>query len=126
MNCIFYGTLRDEDIQRKVLGQTMDRSRSQLIELQDKQLYYVEGALYPAIVAAHGHRCQAEVYFDLTRSQIQQLCDYEEDEYTLEKWEIDAYCAYIFVPASDTRIGGKIWTLSYFQKYLKRDYLQTL
>lgn len=125
-NYIFYGTLRDPDVQKILFGASLTKKYWRTQRISGYSLFFVQGTAYPGIKANKSGSFEADLYLDLSANEQAILQAYEAEEYYLETWQIDNKHFQIFFPIPQLSLSSVEWQLQDFQKSLKSSYLMML
>lgn len=120
-NLFFYGSLRDRDLLRIVLGD--DDARVSLIEatLSDHAVHWAKGQSFPMIVPSRGETAKGLLALGLTPLDIDRLNFYEGGfDYDLRAITVDtdegAQDCQIYWPPQGTILAGDPWLLRDWQR----------
>lgn len=122
----FYGTLRDADIRKLVLGDSLSERTQGPLHLKDHRLVYVKGQPYPTITPAPGHTCEGELFGPLFPSEIAQLSAYEGDEYKVISLSQEQVLFHTFILADRSLLTKTPWNFAAFQSREKAFFLSQL
>ncbi|MFW7380913.1 MAG: gamma-glutamylcyclotransferase family protein [Oligoflexus sp.] len=125
-NYIFYGTLRDPEIQALIAGKSLAEKFWQTAIIPGYSLHFVKSCLYPALKSNPQSQFTADLYLGLSLEEQRAIFDYEGDEYELVTWQVHGQDFQIFLPLSSVRLSDEIWDLHQFQNSLKSTYLAWL
>lgn len=119
-NLFFYGSLRDQDLLRIVLGDDDARITMNDATLADHAVHWAEGQSFPMVVQAQGHTAKGLVAFGLTRDDIERLNFYEGGfDYDLRAISVEtsegAVAAEIYWPPEQGLKAGATWRLRDWQ-----------
>jgi len=120
-NLFFYGSLRDKDLLRIVLGD--DNTRVSLIEatLADHAVYWAQGESFPMVARAIGHTAKGLLAVGLTATDVLRLNFYEGGfDYDLRTISVDTpdgpVDAEIYWPPATGLTAGTPWRLRDWQR----------
>lgn len=125
----FYGTLVDPDIFEAVLGRPLANARPVDAVLEGYRAVLVVGRPYPGLVAAPGARAEGILVSGITRQDMDILIRYEDrDMYGVEVKTVRTsdgkeHVTKVFMPKRRIRLSRRQWSLTDWQRRLKRDYL---
>jgi len=130
-NYFFYGTLRDPEVAREVLGRPLSGCSPRPCVLDGYKRVYVANGTYPALVADADSRVDGIVVSRISLIEASRLSRYEGSEYTLEDMDVivrDAGVATVrvFVPKENVRLSDRPWELNLWRKYEKRRFMAGL
>lgn len=126
MNLAFYGTLRDPEILARAAQEDLTRCYYDTKSVTGWACYYIEGALYPLLLATENQSTPFSLYRDCPESAWHSLQVYEGDEYAWIELEIEGELYRVFVAAPDAKTEYVPWELDVFQQRHKADYMNNL
>jgi len=121
-----YGTLRDPDIIRTVLGRDPSPWASGTTQLPHFSCYYVEGAVYPGLKREPEAMLQLQLYQNLPADCWEKLLAYEGNEYKQVGIKYRGVTYTLFVPRACTRLSPSKWSLESFQAVHKNRFMMEL
>jgi hypothetical protein len=121
-----YGTLRDPDIIRTVLGRDPTPWARGTVQLPDWSCYYVEGAVYPGLKRVPKAVLPIQLYQNLPQDCWEKLVAYEGNEYKQVGVKFQGITYTLFVPRNCTRLSPSKWSLETFQAEHKSRFLMEL
>ncbi len=121
-----YGTLRDPDIIRAVLGRDPSPWSRGTTQLCDWSSYYVEGEVYPGLKREPRAELPLHLYQNIPQDCWEKLLAYEGSEYRLAGVKVQGVTYSLFVPHSSTGLSPQKWTLETFQSKHKSAFMMEL
>lgn len=121
-----YGTLRDPDIIRTVLGRDPGPWSRGLVTLPHWSSYYVEGAVYPGLKREPKAQLQIQLYQNIPQDCWEKLVAYEGAEYRQVGVKFQGVTYTLFVPKAATRLSPSKWSLELFQAMHKQHFMREL
>lgn len=126
MNLAFYGTLRDPDVLKLVMGGTSLNSQATTVAVKGWACLRIEGEAYPLLRSDPDATTTFDLYHDISQESWRRLVDYEGDEYFPGLIEINERSYHVFLAESFVNPSPETWTLELFQTRDKILYLRGL
>lgn len=128
MDFFFYGTLRDAEVRRRVLGRDLPAARLEDAELTDFQAVFVAGASYPTVVACPGAQTPGLLARGLGHADAARLTVFEGAPYQIRDMVVTgrhsgSVMARIFVIRGRVRATARPWTLAAWQRRFRTSFL---
>lgn len=121
-----YGTLRDPDIIRTVLGRDPSPWARGTTQLPHWSSYYVEGAVYPGLKREPQALLQLQLYQNIPLDCWEKLLAYEGADYKQVGVKFLGVTYTLFVPGTQTRLSPSKWSLESFQAEHKNRFMVEL
>ncbi|MDQ3235561.1 MAG: hypothetical protein M3Q07_27435 [Pseudobdellovibrionaceae bacterium] len=121
-----YGTLRDPDIIRTVLGRDPSPWARGTTQLPHWSSYYVEGAVYPGLKREPTAQLQLQLYQNIPMDCWEKLLTYEAAEYKQVGIKFRGVTYTLFVPSQRTPLSPSKWSLESFQAEHKTGFMMGL
>ncbi len=127
----FYGTLRDPEIARIILGRPLSGFQPTSASLKGFRAVYVAGASYPGLVSVPDD-AQANVtgivVSRLSGLDVSRLDRYEGTDYAVQKVQVetsagDVIDAHVYRPRAALRLTDKPWSLADWQRHDKKRFI---
>lgn len=125
-NFLFYGTLRDPDIQRLIAGPDLAKKFWRSEVLTGHALVFVAGTAYPGLRADAKASFIGDLYVNLSHQEQTAIVAYEDADYHLSEWRIKGIAFQVFLPTPQLELSDTPWSLQDFQIFLKSSYLTSL
>jgi len=128
MDFFFYGTLRDADVRRRVLGRDLALSAVEDAEIRDFRAVFVTGASYPTLVARRDANAPGVLVRGLNGTDASRLAEFEGTPYQVRRLLVTGersggVTARVFVIRGGVRATGRAWTLADWRRRFKRTFL---
>ena len=126
MNLAFYGTLRDPDILRFVIGDELESHFYKIITVQGWACLRIEGEAYPLLRSDPTAATIFHLYHDCSEVSWRRLVAYEGHEYTFREMDIEGRPYRVFMAEPKVSASLEIWSLDTFQSQDKFSYQNEL
>lgn len=128
MDFFFYGTLRDDEVRRQVLGRTLPAAQVESAALAGFKAFFVSGASYPTLVARAGGRVSGLLARHLGTADAARLAAFEGAAYCTRILTVTGQlsgpvAARVFVIRGGARANVRAWTLDDWQRRFKPAFL---
>lgn len=121
-----YGTLRDPDVMRTVLGCDPTPFERGTTQLSHWSSYFVEGEVYPGLKREPAAQLQLQLYQNIPQDCWEKLMAYEGAEYKEVGIRYQGVTYSLFVPKAQTRLSPSKWSLELFQAEYKQKFMMGL
>jgi len=130
-NFFFYGTLREPEIAREILGRPLSGCSPRPGILSGYKRVYVSGATYPAIVPDEDHEVDGLLVTRISALEASRLSRYEGPQYLVQEVEIrlkDGTLdqASVFVPKPALKVSSRLWDLETWRRQEKKRFMAGL
>lgn len=128
MDFFFYGTLRDDEVRRRVLGRDLPASNLEEAELDGFQAVFVAGASYPTVVPRTEACVPGLLARGLGNADAARLSAFEGTPYQIRELAVRGVrsglvTARVFVIRGGTRATAWPWTLTAWQRQFRDVFL---
>ena len=129
MDFFFYGTLRDGEVRRRVLGRDLPAGGLEDAILSDFRAVFVAGASYPTVIACPGARTPGLLARRLAAGDAGRLAVFEGAPYQVRAFMVTGrrsgpLTARVFVIRGNTRATARAWTLESWARRFRTDFLK--
>lgn len=129
MDFFFYGTLRDAEVRRRVLGRDLPTDALEEAVLADYRAVFVAGASYPTLVPFPGARAPGLLARGLGSTEAGRLATFEGAPYQVRDLTVSGrrsgpVSARVFVIRGGTRSTARPWTLADWERRFRTGFLK--
>lgn len=130
MDFFFYGTLRDADVRRRVLGRDLQAAQMEDAVLAGFSPLFAAGATFPTLVARPNGLVPGLLVRRLGVADAARLAAFEGPVYCLRTLPVAGrrsgpLNARVFTIRGEARAGGKLWSLEEWQRRFKAAFMAT-
>lgn len=131
-NYFFYGTLRDPEIAREVLGRPLSGCSPRSCKLSGYKRVYAAGATYPGIVLDAEGVVDGLMVTRISPIEASRLSRFEGPEYATLSLDVvldddgSLETVSVFVPKPSLRLTERLWVLDEWRRLEKRRFLNGL
>lgn len=130
MDFFFYGTLRDDEVRRRVLGRELPAGQVEPAEMAGFDAVFVADASYPTLVARPGGRVEGLLARRLGSAEAGRLARFEGAGYCTRAVTVigrasGPTAARVFVIRAGGRATARPWRLEDWQRRFKPAFLAT-
>jgi gamma-glutamylcyclotransferase (GGCT)/AIG2-like uncharacterized protein YtfP len=115
-----YGTLRDPDVQKLVLGRALEAPETAAATAPDHRAAVYPKQVYPGLIAARGETAQGLLMLDLSPDDMDRLDAYEGKEYARQTLRVKSRglseVATVYMPTLAIPADAPGWRLSDWQR----------
>lgn len=130
-NYFFYGTLREPEIAREILGRPLSGTSPRPCVLKGFKRVYVAGASYPALIADADCETDGILVKRISPIEASRLSRYEGPGYDVQEMKV---ClkdgleeeALVFVPKPAMKLSTKVWELDVWRRLEKKRFMAGL
>lgn len=127
MDFFFYGTLRDAEVRRRVLGRDLPADGLEDAVLKDFRAVFVAGATYPTVVAKPGARTPGLLARGLGSGDAARLAVFEGAPYQVRELTVSGrrsgpLAARVFVIRGGGRATARAWSLEDWRQRFRAEF----